>query len=205
MEISTALRVFEIEDVLVGPLHAAQRFLALSSGPDEEGEASEKKASEEVETKEGTSGKGRSTTASVARRSQASPLASPTRARTDDEDVFFDVGEELASSGSAGLDHASSMRSASSGRAGGPPSLAEAFADELEAQDSFALPGASARSRQGLASFHLIIRRPDPATGTPPADADVSLDVDIASLRFFCNRPTVAALMALGSDLGAAA
>ncbi|KAL4443584.1 hypothetical protein ABPG75_011321 [Micractinium tetrahymenae] len=55
---------------------------------------------------------------------------------------------------------------------------------------------------QDLAEFTFKLRQP----GSPEYEGvDTSLDVSLSSLYFYCNRPTVAALITLGVDIGAVA
>jgi hypothetical protein len=65
-----------------------------------------------------------------------------------------------------------------------------------------AAPSPRAQPQQDLAEFALKLRRP----GTKEYEGvDTSLEVSLNTLFFFCNRPTVAALITLGLDLSAAA
>jgi vacuolar protein sorting-associated protein 13A/C len=61
--------------------------------------------------------------------------------------------------------------------------------------------GRQASGKQDLAEFTFTLRRP----GFPEYQGtDSALDVKLNKLYFFCNRPTVAALISMGMDLGAA-
>ncbi|KAL4527774.1 hypothetical protein Ndes2437A_g02912 [Nannochloris sp. 'desiccata'] len=107
-----------------------------------------------------------------------------------DEDVFFDPV--------AGLSRSLSNLStgSGSGTSGGflSPSASTPRKGNFEAKDK--------NHEQDLAEFTLKLRRPD---SKEYEGVDTALDVTLNTLYFYCNRPTVAALIAMGLDVGAVA
>lgn len=104
----------------------------------------------------------------------------------------IEVGEELF------FDPASS---GDLGRQGSGVSQSSALSS-LGKASSGALASPRAQPQQDLAEFTLKLRRP----GTKDYEGvDTSLDVSLNTLFFYCNRPTVAALISMGLDLSAAA
>ena len=111
-----------------------------------------------------------------------------------DEDVFFDPSYPSSSSsfsnigGGGGMELSRTFSGMSTGSsAGGTPRRKSMELASTEKQD--------------LAEFTLKLRRP----GSKEYEGvDTALDVKLNTLFFFCNRPTVAALMAMGLDVSAA-
>jgi len=111
-----------------------------------------------------------------------------------DEDVFFDPV--------AGLSRSSSNISTGSGSGasgGGASGLLSPAAStprkgNFEAKDK--------NQEEDLAEFTLKLRRPD---SKEYEGVDTALDATLNKLYFYCNRPTVAALITMGLDVGAVA
>ncbi|KAL4858517.1 Vacuolar protein sorting-associated protein 13C [Chlorella vulgaris] len=99
------------------------------------------------------------------------------------EDVFFDAEDRLASGGSQ------------SPRGG----LSPAGSTSLSTRGPLT---SGAVTAQDLAEFTFKMRQPG---SSEYEGVDTSLDVSLSSLYFYCNRPTVAALITMGLDVSAAA
>jgi hypothetical protein len=104
-----------------------------------------------------------------------------------DEDVFFDPE-------ATGLARSFSDLSTGSDGAGASGSIRSPASTPRKTKEK--------AQEQDLAEFTLKLRRP----GTKEYDGvDTALDVTLNRLYFYCNRPTVAALITMGLDVGAVA
>jgi len=103
-----------------------------------------------------------------------------------DEDVFFDPV--------AGLSRSLSNLSTGSGSELLSPAASTPRKGNFEAKDK--------NQEEDLAEFALKLRRPD---SKEYEGVDTALDVTLNTLYFYCNRPTIAALITMGLDVGAVA
>lgn len=111
------------------------------------------------------------------------------------EDLFFDPDEVLTETPSGMLSPRHSSGPAT------PQSAAGLGLGPASAGSPQAVADMRAAGRE-LAEFTFTIRRP----GTKEYEGvDTQLDVVLSSLFFYCNRPTVAALITMGVDMGVAA